>query len=200
DVEFLKREIPLDLAEFFVMTPLPGSKDHQKYYLEKVPMEPDTNLYDTTHVCVDHPRMTREELGKAYRDAWKSFYSKEHLRTLLFRRKGPRRRILFYSLIWFCSSVFLENVHPLLGGFFRLKGRRNRRRGFPREPFFSYYWKRTGEIVGYATGFIKLIWVLWRLKLEADHPKNANYTDVATRPEPAPAPTEKPPSLVLSSL
>jgi len=34
DVEYLKNEIPLDLAEFFIMTPLPGSKDHQKYYLE----------------------------------------------------------------------------------------------------------------------------------------------------------------------
>jgi len=42
DVEFLKQELPLDLAEFFIMTPLPGSKDHQKYYLDKVPKNRDS--------------------------------------------------------------------------------------------------------------------------------------------------------------
>ena len=182
DVEFLKNEIPLDLPEFFVMTPLPGSKDHQRYYLDKVPMASDTNLYDTTHVCKEHPHMTKEELERAYRDAWKSFYSKEHLQKLILRRKGPRRRILIYSLIWFCSSVFLENVHPLLGGFVRLKGRKSRRRGMPTEPFFPYYWRRTQELTAYAVGFLKLVWTLWRMKKEADRPENANYVDVSTMP------------------
>ena len=198
DVEFLKHEIPLDLAEFFVMTPLPGSKDHQKYYLEKVPMEPDTNQYDTTHVCKEHPRMTREELERAYQDAWKSFYSKEHLRTLILRRKGPRRRILINSLIWFCSSVFLENVHPLLGGFIRLKGRKARRRDFAIEPFFPYYWRRTQEIAGYGIRLLKLVWMLWQMQREADRPENANYLDLAITPEPLQTPQAPPAEPVLT--
>lgn len=183
DVEFLKHEIPLDLAEFFIMTPLPGSKDHQRYYLDKVPMARDTNLYDTAHVCMDHPRMSREELMKAYRDAWKSFYSKEHLRTLIFRRKGPRRRILIHALIWFCSTMFLENVHPLLGGFIRLKGRKARRRGLAREPFLAYYGRRTKEMLTYGAGLLKIAWVLRRMKREAERPENADYVDAATMPE-----------------
>jgi len=183
DVEFLKRELPLDLAEFFIMTPLPGSKDHQRYYLDKVPMARDTNLYDTAHVCMDHPRMSREELERAYRDAWRSFYSKEHLKTLIFRRKGPRRRILIHGLIWFCSSMFLENVHPLLGGFIRLKGRKTRRRDMPREPFLSYYWRRTKEILAYGVGLLKIVWMFRGMKQEAALPENRDYMDRATMPE-----------------
>ncbi len=182
DVEYLKNEIPLDLAEFFIMTPLPGSKDHQKYYLGKVPMARDTNMYDTAHVCMDHPKMTKAELERAYQDAWKSFYSKEHLRTLVFRRKGPRRRILIHGLIWFCSSMFLENVHPLLGGFVRIKGRKVRRRGFPIESFFPYYWRRTKELAKYAVGLLKIYWTFRRLKEEALRPENAAYMDAAITP------------------
>lgn len=183
DVEFLKNEIPLDLAEFFIMTPLPGSKDHQKYYLDKVPMEGDTNLYDTAHVCKDHPRMSKEELERAYRDAWRSFYSREHLRTLILRRKGPRRRILIHALVWFCSSMFLENVHPLLGGFIRLKGRKARRRGMPAEPFFRYYWRRAKETLAYCTGLLKIFRDLRRMIREANRPEHADYVDAATMPE-----------------
>jgi len=182
DVEFLKREIPLDLPEFFIMTPLPGSKDHQQYFLNKEPMDRDTNLYDTMHVVKDHPKMSREELQRAYQDAWKSFYSKEHCRTLLLRRKGPRRRLLFSSLIWFCSNIFLVDVHPLLGGFFRIKGRKTRRQGYPQEPFFPYYFRRTSEFLVYTVKLLKVIWDLWMLKREADRPENANYMDDAIAP------------------
>ena len=186
DIEYLKRELPLDFAEFFVWTPLPGSKDHQKYYAEGVPMARDMNLYDTCHPCMEHPRMSAEELTRAYRDAWKSFYSKEHVLTLLKRRKGPRRRILMHSLIWFRSTVFLENVHPLLGGFFRLKGRKDRRPGFSIESFLPYYWRRTKEIAFYLWGMARLLLETWQLEREASHPKNREYLDQAIVPEPIP--------------
>jgi radical SAM superfamily enzyme YgiQ (UPF0313 family) len=185
DVEYLKREIPLDFAEFFLWTPLPGSKDHQKYYREGVPMARDMNLYDTTHPCMEHPRMSAEELARAYRDAWESFYGKEHVLTLLKRRKGPRRRILFHSLIWFRSTMLLENIHPLLGGYFRLKGRKTRRPGYPIEPFLSYYWRRTKEILTYGWKMLWLFLETWQLAQEASRAENADYLDAAITPEPA---------------
>jgi len=121
-------------------------------------------------------------LMRAYRDAWKSFYGKDHLRTLLLRRKGPRRRLLFSSLIWFCGSVFLEDVHPLLGGFFRFKGRKSRRSSMPREAFLPYYVRRTKEIVFYVFGLIKTIWELWILFKYANRPENKDYMDVSIAP------------------
>ncbi|HNV86481.1 MAG TPA: radical SAM protein [Candidatus Omnitrophota bacterium] len=186
DVEFLKKEIPLDVAEFFIWTPLPGSEDHKKLIEKGCDLNPDLNLYDTAHVVMKHPRMTPEELIRAYRDAWASFYSREHSLTLLKRRKGPRRRLLFSSLLWFRSTSLLENVHPLLGGYFRIKGRNARRPGMPKEAFFPYYWRRLTEISRYSTGMIKLFWETWQLFREAQHPRNADYTDIAITPE-APA-------------
>lgn len=184
DVEFLKRELPLDLVEFFVMTPLPGSKDHQKLYLEKFPMSPDNNLYDTMHSVVEHPNMTQAELMTAYQEAWKSFLSREHCRTLLLRRKGPRRRILFSMLIWFRSSLFLDNMHPLMGGFLRRKGRKDRRPGLPVEPFLPYYAKRIFALAFYVTGLLGIIIELWLSKREADKPSSESYMDIAITPEP----------------
>ena len=186
DVEFLKYEIPLDLAEFFIMTPLPGSVDHQNYYKQGVPMDPDTNLYDTAHVCKEHPKMTKQELMKAYDDAWKSFYSKEHMATLLNRRKGPRRRLLMASLIWFRSAIFLEGTHPLLTGFFRMKGRKNRRRGHPIESMIPYYLRRSWEFSSYIFKLLETVLQVWLLTREAASPKNENYMDKATTPDPAP--------------
>jgi radical SAM superfamily enzyme YgiQ (UPF0313 family) len=191
DIEFLKREIPLDIAEFFMWTPLPGSKDHQKYYREGVPMARDMNLYDTCHPCMEHPKMTSEELARAYRDAWRSFYNKDHVLTLLKRRKGPRRRILMAATVWFRSTVFLEGIHPLLGGFFRLKGRKNRRPGLPEEAFFPYYLRRLKENLAYAVGMLKLLLETWLLVREASRPENAAYADAATFPEPPEGKNEK---------
>jgi radical SAM superfamily enzyme YgiQ (UPF0313 family) len=183
DVEFLKREIPLDHAEFFIMTPLPGSKDHQKLYLDQAGLEPDTNQYDTVHICTKHPRMTGEEFMRAYHDAWKTFYSDEHMLTILKRQKNKniRRRIML-SLVWFCSSIFIEKMHPLLGGFFRIKGRNRRRPGLAKENFFVYYAKRSYEA---STSLIKLVGLIFKLLWiwhRATRAANAGYTDDAMTP------------------
>ncbi|HOW60021.1 MAG TPA: radical SAM protein [Candidatus Omnitrophota bacterium] len=179
DVEVLKKELPLDLAEFFILTPLPGSKDHQQNVLKKIPMAADTNLYDTNHTVVKHPKMTGDEIMRAYRDAWGSFYSKEHCRTLLMRRPGPRRRLLFSSLIWFCSCMTLTGIHPLLGGFLRLKGRKDRRPGYPVESFLPYYAGRWWDLISYVLKFGWLILGLWLINRE----DNEGYQDTAITPE-----------------
>jgi len=198
DVEYLKREIPLDFAEFFIMTPLPGSKDHQKNYLAKVPMEPDTNLYDTEHVCVKHPKMSKDELMRAYQDAWKSFYSPAHMLTLMKRWKNSRgrRRLVMWSLVWFCNAIFIEKVHPLMGGFLRIKGRKRRRPSLKRESIFVYYPRRAFELLKSSFQILGLIlhvvW-LWR---RASNVSNANYSDVAIEP----AKKEETPKPVVSTI
>src|SRR6185437_9399778 len=50
DVDIIKRELPVDLLEFFYLTPLPGSEDHQTLHRNGVWMDPDLNNYDTEHV------------------------------------------------------------------------------------------------------------------------------------------------------
>ena len=71
DIDIIKKELPLDILEFFCLTPLPGSEDHKTLYLKGVPMDPDMNKYDVEHVCTGHPLMSDEAWNKTYRDAWK---------------------------------------------------------------------------------------------------------------------------------
>ena len=35
DIKIIQRELPLDLLEFFCLTPLPGSEDHKKLALDR---------------------------------------------------------------------------------------------------------------------------------------------------------------------
>src|SRR5208337_1789985 len=58
DIETIKRELPIDILEFFFLTPLPGSEDHKVLHLKGARMEPDMNNYDLEHVCADHPIMS----------------------------------------------------------------------------------------------------------------------------------------------
>ena len=55
DIEIIKKELPLDILEFFFLTPLPGSEDHKVLYQKGVPMDPDMNKYDLEHVTTGHP-------------------------------------------------------------------------------------------------------------------------------------------------
>ena len=184
DVEYLKTELPLDFAEFFVVTPLPGSKDHQQYTLKGVPMDEDLNQYDTTQPCMDHPKMSREELRRAYRDAWRSFYSREHVETILKRRQDRRRHNVARQMVWFRSSFFMENVHPLLGGFFRLKGRRQRSPRFPVESIPAYYWRRSKEIILWSVRAAVLLLEMRHLYRKVNRDEYKNYMDAAITPDP----------------
>jgi len=133
DVERLKQELPIEFVEFTMMTPLPGSQDHLENYLKGVPMEKDMNEYDAARPCMEHPRMSRDELIRAYRDAWKSFYARAHVETILKRRKDRRRKNIARHMIWFRNAVFIEGLHPFLFGLFRIKGRKRRSPKFSTE-------------------------------------------------------------------
>ena len=65
DIEIVQKELPVDLLEFTLLTPLPGSEDHKKLFERNVWMDPDLNAYDLETVTVEHPRMSREEWQRA---------------------------------------------------------------------------------------------------------------------------------------
>ena len=78
DIDVIKRELPIDLLEFFYLTPLPGSEDHLKLVRAGTVLDPDMNNYDLNHVCAAHPLMSHEECNRAYQMAWKRYYTFEH--------------------------------------------------------------------------------------------------------------------------
>jgi Fe-S oxidoreductase len=46
DISIIKRELPLDMLEFNILTPLPGSEDHKVLWGKGVDMDADLNKYD----------------------------------------------------------------------------------------------------------------------------------------------------------
>jgi len=185
DVEIVKKELPLDILEFFYLTPLPGSEDHQKLVNAGVEIDPDLNRYDLNHVCAPHPKMSRTEWERAYLTAWETYYTMEHMETVLKRlvaKKGRANNALVL-ITWFMSSIHLEKVHPLEGGVIRLKSRRDRRPGLKLEPiwtFYPKYWVESGiKVYKLATLYFRLRGIYKRIKADK---KRFKYMDVALTP------------------
>jgi len=149
DIEIIKRELPLDILEFFFLTPLPGSEDHKVLSAKGVWMDPDMNKYDLEHVTTGHSVMTAAEWQRVYRDAWDLYYSAEHIETIFRRAKasGIKPVRLLNHILQFYFTFIQENVHPLQGGYFRRKLRRRRRAGLPRENPLIFYIRRVREVV-----------------------------------------------------
>jgi radical SAM superfamily enzyme YgiQ (UPF0313 family) len=186
DVEVLKKELPLDLVEFFVLTPLPGSEDHQIMVKEGAWLDPDMNKYDSEHVCFNHSKMSQTEWMKTYDDAWKSFYTDEHIETVFRRRMAAGEKNvgkMVGQMIWFCGSMFVEKVHPLQAGIFRRKHRSERRSTFRRENPLVFAWRRVREVTSMLAGMVALGWKLYRIskRVERD-PASKTYSDLATVP------------------
>jgi radical SAM superfamily enzyme YgiQ (UPF0313 family) len=182
DIKTIQREIPIDILEFFMLTPLPGSADHKALHQRGVWMDPDMNVYDTEHVTTRHPRMSAAEWQDIYRRAWHLYYSPEHIETLLRRAHagGPRIKRLAASIFLYYGSYRFENVHPLQSGVLRRKVRTNRRPGLPRESALLFYPRRLWEMCStYAAGGTFYLWLQrLRKRIERD-PDAASYTDQA---------------------
>ena len=186
DVEIIKRELPLDILEFFILTPLPGSEDHQALASKGIWMDPDLNKYDLSHRVTHHGRMSDAEWEDAYRKAWESFYDFDHIRTVLRRAAASpagRPSTIFGTLLWFKLTTMFEGVHPLEGGTFRRKSRTDRRPGLPREHALVFYPR-------YAIGVAAKAWRYWRVhrKVRAIYrevmaaPDRQVYSDLSLRP------------------
>ena len=158
DIEIIKKELPIDLLEFFYLTPLPGSEDHKKLYMGGTPMDGDMNNYDLEHACTAHPRMTKEVWERVYADAWTRYYSDEHVETIMRRAAatGINRTKIFDGVMVFSGAARIEGVHPLQFGYVRRKIRTQRRHGLPLVNPLAFYPWRAYDFVKVASNWLKL--------------------------------------------
>ncbi len=186
DVEIIKRELPLDILEFFFLTPLPGSEDHKVLLKKGVWMDPDINKYDLNHRVSHHSQMTDAEWEEAYRAAWQSFYTFDHIRTILRRAAAipnGRPKPILSTIGWFKLMTDHEGVHPLEGGAFRLKYRRDRRHGLPLESPFLFYPRYWGGIAVKAVKYLRFFLATRRILKEVlEAPDRWTYSDLAIAP------------------
>jgi Radical SAM superfamily len=185
DIAIIKDELPIDLLEFFCLTPLPGSEDHQLLWKNGVAMDPDLNRYDVEHVCTAHSKMSTKEWQDIYHEAWLLYYTPEHMKTLLRRAAAtgvPLGNLAKY-LLTFSTTDRLENVHPLQGGIFRLKHPSERRPGLSRENPWLFWprftWETVVKHVILARAIGRLL--VWQTAI-AYNPGARNYVDQALTP------------------
>jgi hypothetical protein len=171
DIAELQRMM-FDSASFYILSPLPGSKDHQRWWREKRWMHEDFNVYDSAHVAVKPERMSCDELMDAYHNAWEQFYSTGHMVNILKLWRGRHHvyneRLSFF--MWYLYSSRIERLHPMNCGFWTVRRRTERRRGLPQEAFVPFWLNRmkvlTLRLWGMAGLFLQMeeVWLRSRQK------------------------------------
>jgi radical SAM superfamily enzyme YgiQ (UPF0313 family) len=173
DVAYLMHEVRPDHASFFMLMPLPGSMDHVRMARHGEWMDPDFNRYDSHHEVTVHPHLKDGAWKDIYLEAWRTFYSFENMKELL--QRGPRANYWnnFLRFLWYRNSILTEGRHPMMCGWLRLKGRKNRRPGYPILSRWEYYRSRTKEIRAHLAGMARLLIEMEELWLQTRHPSEA---------------------------
>jgi hypothetical protein len=161
DIAELQR-MKFDSASFYILSPLPGSKDHQRWWRERRWMHEDFNTYDSAHVAVKPERMSCDELMEAYNNAWEQFYSTDHMVNVLKLWKGDRfsyrERLAFFA--WYLYSSRIERLNPMNCGFWTVRRRNERRAGFPKEALVPFWMNRTKVLTLRLWGIVRLFFQL----------------------------------------
>ena len=144
------------------------------------------NKYDLEHACTAHPRMSKEAWQQVYADAWKRYYTDEHVETIMRRAvtSGLNPSKILDAIMIFSGSSRIEGVHPLQFGIVRRKVRTQRRSGMPNRQSagllsvarvrFCSKWRRNGY------GSCGAIAASWRASSRI--PRAQSYIDEALRP------------------
>lgn len=185
DIEIIKKELPVDLLEFFYLTPLPGSADHKRLHESGIEMDADLNKYDLNHAVTAHPKMSKENWEETYRKAWETYYTDEHVETVLKRAiatgTSPGKTMFFIT--WFKGCIGIEKIHPLEGGFLRRRFRTSRRSGLPLENPLIFYPKNFLETlwkqIQWISLYLRLRLIYNRVKKD---PQRFEYEDLALVP------------------
>jgi hypothetical protein len=166
-LERLANEVQVDMASFFILTPLPGSRDHLEMHTSGAYMDSDFNKYDSVHATMDFPNFEDEEslLGQ-YWQAWEEFYSFENMVRVL--KRVPHRNYwnLFRNFLWYKYAAVVERRHPMMTGFLRMKGRTTLRPGIEPLPRAEYYVKRFKELKNQLFATLHLLLEMQLLWLE----------------------------------
>ncbi len=183
DIEVIKQQLPVDCLYLNYLTPLPGCEDHRQLYTTGAWMDQDMAKYDLNHRVTHHPVMSDQDWEEAYLAAHRSFYSYEHMNTVIRRMVALRSRkpkMTVNRLLGYREAVRLEGVAKLEAGVFRIRRRRQRRHGLPRTNplvFYPWHWTKLARSLGgmlYTLARLK-----WMVRQATRAPDALTYRDLA---------------------
>ncbi len=181
DVALLQDVLQVDQAAFFMMTPLPGSRDHKTMVESKVPMDADLNNLDSQHETFKHPHFKPGQWRAAYEEGFDSFYSKENMVNVLLRTPRDTYWHMFWTFAWYRYTGTIARTHPMAAGMIRLKDRKSRRPTFARESLFRYGLRRASDAVRGFKGWAKTFWEfqeIWMLTRKPHDPRWATLAEL----------------------
>lgn len=167
DLDRLMHEIQVEQASFFILTPLPGSRDHLEMAQRGEYMAADYNQYDSIHETMRYPNFPEPgSLRGMYFEAWETFYSFENMKQILLRASPRNYWNIFRNFIWYKNAALVERRHPMMAGFFRRKSRDTIRPGVPIPTRWQFFKMRVREIASYLKGAFQLILEMEELWLQ----------------------------------
>jgi radical SAM superfamily enzyme YgiQ (UPF0313 family) len=166
DIQRLMNEIQVGQASFFILTPLPGSRDHLEMTKRGEYMDPDYNTYDSFHETMRYSNFPEPgSLKELYNEAWLTFYSFENMKRVLSRAAPRNYWDIMRNYVWYKNAAIVEGRHPMMAGFFRRKSRRAIRPGVPVPSWPKFARMRFEEISHYLKGMVQLLWEMQELWL-----------------------------------
>ncbi|MBI4431832.1 MAG: radical SAM protein [Candidatus Omnitrophica bacterium] len=151
------QDLGAEQASFFMLTPLPGSMDYVRMKQGSAILDHDLNNYDSFHETFRHENMRGGSWSRVYWEAWTRFYSVENMKRILYRVTAKKYWGVFYNFIWYKNAFQVEGGHPMIHGFIRLKGRRNRRKCFSLESHWNYFKRRLSDFSRLVSGWGRLV-------------------------------------------
>lgn len=170
DLRFLTDELQVEQASFFMLGPIPGSRDHRRLVEAGVPLDQDYNRYDSFHPNMPHPHMSGAEWYTLYRECWRLFYSFDNMRAILGRIPPKNYWAAFFTFIWIKNSAEIEGEHPMISGFWRFRDRLTRRPGYVRPNAWQHFWSQAGAKANQAQQWVQLIREMQELWLQTRPP------------------------------
>jgi radical SAM superfamily enzyme YgiQ (UPF0313 family) len=185
DIEIIQRELPVDVLEFTMLTPLPGSEDHLRNVENGVWMDPDLNKYDLESATVSHPRMSAEEWEQTYRDVWDWYFTDAHIERVMRRNAayGIKPARVWRIVMPIYGATKYEGLHPQQCGYLRRKDRRQRRPEMPRALALLFYPRFFAETLVKYWRFAGYAYKILRMQKRVERDSDLlSYRDLAITP------------------
>jgi radical SAM superfamily enzyme YgiQ (UPF0313 family) len=113
-VDFLVRE-GVAYAEFFILTPMPGTELRRKLEEENRIIDYDWSHYDCLRAVFRPLGMGKETLEKGLWDAYKEFYSTPNILRRCFKLASQNRRLRTVISNFYYQRMVLKTRHPIYG-------------------------------------------------------------------------------------
>jgi hypothetical protein len=178
DLQTLMNEVRVEQASFFILTPLPGSRDHLEMVRRGDILDPDFNKYDSMHEGMRFPNFPEAgSLKRLYDEAYDTFYHFDNMKRILLRASPRNYWNIFKNFVWYKHAAILERRHPMMAGFLRRKSRQSMRSRVPVPGRWAFLKMRVGELATYARGLVRLLREMEELWLQT-RPRSATERTV----------------------